>query len=137
MARQFLLVPLFGALIPLIAGCANSEPEYVPVRGQVLYRDKPLTSGVVMFQPSHGPPARGTIQSDGAFDLTTPGRADGARIGLNHVRISSREAPAEKGGEIAMGRLLIPDRYADFASSGLTAEVKPAGNEPFVFHLTD
>ena len=117
-----------------LAGC-NAEPEYVPAKGQVFYKSSPLTSGVVMFQPTNGPPATGLIQSDGTFELTTPGRGDGARIGPNAVRISSREPPRDQSTEVALGPLLIPERYTDFASSGLTAEVEPQNNEPFVFRL--
>jgi len=115
-------------------GC--SEPNYAPVTGQVYYNGKPLAKGVVMFQPSNGQPARGTIQTDGTFKLETPGEAEGARIGLNQVRISSRETHAD-AGEIALGRMLIPERYNDFVTSGLTAEVKPADNDRFVFRLQD
>jgi hypothetical protein len=69
--------------------------------------------------------------------LETPGREAGARIGVNKVRIASRETPAGGDTEMALGKSLIPERYGNFESSGLTAEVKPDGNEPFVFRLTD
>ena len=120
--------------LTLLGGC-TAEPDYVPAKGHVFYKGSPLTSGVVMFQPTNGPPATGLIQSDGTFELTTPGRAEGARIGPNAVRISSRQAPRNQTTEIALGPLLIPEQYTDFTSSGLTAEVKPQNNEPFVFRL--
>lgn len=123
--------------VALVAGCSESEPDYVPVRGQVFYKDKPLGQGVVMFQPTNGPPARGTIQPDGTFELETPGKGSGARVGTNRVRISAREMPKDPGGEIGLGRLLIPARYNDITTSGLTAEVKAGSDEPFVFRLTD
>ena len=103
----------------------------------MFYNDKPLTNGVVMFQPSYGPPSRGTIQPDGTFELTTLGRGSGARPGINQVRVSSREEPPTQKGELKLGRLLIPERYTQFGDSGLTADVKAENNEPFVFHLTD
>ena len=120
--------------LTLLGGC-TAEPDYVPAGGHVFYNGSPLTSGVVMFQPTNGPPAIGLIQSDGTFELRTPGRGDGARIGPNAVRISSREASRDQSTEIALGPLLIPERYTDFTSSGLTAEVKPQSNEPFIFRL--
>lgn len=89
-----------------------------------------------MFQPPNGPPARADVVA-GAFKLETPGREAGARIGLNKVRIASRATPAGGDAEMALGKSLIPERYGNFESSGLTAEVKPDGNEPFVFRLTD
>jgi hypothetical protein len=133
MVRSVALLALIAVML-VAGGCAKSE--YVPARGQVYYNDKPLATGVVMFQPSDGPPARGTIQTDGTFELTTPGRAAGARIGNNRVRIASREVHPE-AGEVALGRNLIPERYNDFVTSGLTAEVKPTDNDPFVFRLKD
>lgn len=90
-----------------------------------------------MFQPANGPPARGTIQPDGTFELETVNREAGARIGANRVRISARELPTNYSTEIGLGKTLIPLRYNDITTSGLTAEVKSDSNEPFVFHLTD
>jgi hypothetical protein len=123
-------------LMALVAGCSKPD-EYAAVRGQVFYNDKPLDQGVVMFQPAAGPPARGTIQSDGTFELETVDRGAGARIGTNRVRISARELPKNYDTEIGLGETLIPLRYNDIATSGLTAEVKGDSNEPFVFHLKD
>jgi len=124
------------AAAALAAGCSKPA-EYVPVEGRVFYKDRELISGVIMFQPISGPPARGDIGPDGKFRLTTPGRGDGAHVGPNKVRISSREAPAGDKTEIALGRSITPLRYADFESSGLVADVKAAGNGSFEFRLTD
>lgn len=122
-------------LAAISAGCSNPA-EFVPVEGQVFYKEQPLASGVIMFQPPNGPPARADVVA-GAFKLETPGREAGARIGLNKVRIASRATPAGGDAEMALGKSLIPERYGNFESSGLTAEVKPDGNEPFVFRLFD
>ena len=129
---------LFVALVCLciLAGCGKSYPEYFPVTGQVYYRDKPLTTGVIMFQPPSGPPATAQIQPDGSFTLITHGRADGAMPGLNQVRITSREMKAD-AAEMALGKYLIPERYSQFSTSGLSAEVKAGENDPFEFRLTD
>ena len=118
------------------AGCSKPD-EYAAVRGQVLYNNEPLGQGVVMFQPAAGPPARGTIQSDGTFELETVDRGAGARIGTNRVRNSARELPKNYDTEVGLGKTLIPLRYNDIATSGLTAEVQGDSNEPFVFHLKD
>ena len=130
-----MLIPTLIVAVPLVAGC--SESDYAAVRGQVFYNDQPLSQGVVMFQPANGPPARGAIQPDGTFELEMLGNGKGARIGTNRVRISAREEPKNQYGEIGLGRRLIPARYDDITTSGLTAEVNPENNEPFVFRLTD
>lgn len=124
------------SLLLFTGGCSN-ETDYVDVHGKVYYNDKPLTSGVIMFQPRNGPPARGTIQPDGSFQLNIIGKDVGARIGLNKVRIASRKPPVEGPLEPSLGPLITPKKYDSFVTSGLTAEVKAEGNEPFVFHLKD
>jgi hypothetical protein len=127
MALSFLVV---------LAGCGKSYPDYYPVTGKVYYRDKPLTTGVIMFQPPSGPPATGQIQADGSFTLVTHGRAYGAMPGLNQVRITAREMKVD-AAEMALGKYLIPERYSQFSTSGLSAEVNAVKNEPFEFRLTD
>jgi hypothetical protein len=136
MVGQFHMAAFVMATAALVAGCSKSD-GYAAVHGQVFYNDKPLGQGVVMFQPANGPPARGTIQPDGTFELETVDRESGARIGTNRVRIAARELPENYDTEIGLGRTLIPLRYNDIATSGLTADVKGETNEPFVFHLTD
>ncbi|MAT70239.1 MAG: hypothetical protein CMJ58_12035 [Planctomycetaceae bacterium] len=124
------------AAMALAAAAGCQESDYVPVSGEVLYQGEPLAAGVIMFQPANGPPARGTIV-DGKFALENPAGEPGARIGPNKVRIASRAAPAGGEGEMALGRSLIPEHYGHFESSGLTADVKPEANEPFIFRLED
>jgi hypothetical protein len=125
-----MLLAAFGVL----PGCTKSE--FVRVEGQVLFNEQPLSRGVIMFQPPQGPPSRSDVV-DGAFRIESLDGAEGARVGLNKVRIASREASAGGDAEIALGRSRIPERYGDFESSELTAEVRPNGNEPFVFRLHD
>jgi len=130
--RQLIALTAAVALV----GCGKSYPDYYPVTGKVYYRDKPLTTGVIMFQPPSGPPATGQIEPDGTFTLTTHGRAEGALPGRNQVRITAREINAD-AAEMALGKHLIPERYSQFSTSGLNAEVKADVNEPFEFRLTD
>ena len=118
------------------SGCGSSQ-ELAPVRGKVTYNGKPLSTGVVMFQPPSGPPARGRIQSDGTFELEMLGEGTGAPLGTNRVRVSSREPLADTSTETGLGRLLIPKRYADFATSGLTVEVAAGRTEPYLIELQD
>jgi len=125
------------------SGC-DSGPQIVPVQGKVLFRDKPLEFGSVMFQPVEGgQPARGVIQPDGTFSLTTNSPGDGATVGPNLVRITSFTAqrPGAEGAaterELDMGQSLIPLKYNSFQTSELEVEVLPDDNEPFVIELED
>ena len=127
-----------GLVLMLSAGC-NRGPQIVPVTGKILHTGVPLKFGSVTFQPRSGQPARGEIQSDGTFALSTRRQGDGAVVGQHQVRIACYESqrnPAAKGsGEQSLGRLLIPIKYTLFDQSGLTADVRPDNNEPFVFEL--
>lgn len=113
-----------------------------PVEGRVLYRGKPLEFGSVLFQPDVGPTARGIIQPDGTFRLSTYGNGDGAVLGTHRVQIGCFEGQrpgAETGdaaSETALGRPLIPRRYTRFDQSGLTAEVQ-AVNGVLLLELDD
>ncbi len=115
----------------------------MPVEGRVLYKGEPVPYGGVMFQPESGQPARGQIQPDGTFKLSTFGEADGATVGRNLVRITSlesqRPAAAESFAttEAAVGKSGIPLKYSNYSTSDLEVEVKREGNEPFVFELKD
>jgi hypothetical protein len=130
-----------GWLIVLVAlaGC-DRGPTVVPVQGRVLYNGKPLEFGSVMFQPPRGQPAVGDIGPDGAFTLSTFAPGDGAVVGNHKVRVacyeSQRPGTVKGPGEQSLGKLLIPMKYTLFDQSGLTAEVREEGTEPFVFELT-
>jgi hypothetical protein len=139
--RQARGLLLAGMLLSALVGCSDAR-KLVPVQGQVFYNDKPLAFGNVMFQPENGQAASGNIQPDGTFVLETPGEGAGAPIGRSQVRITCYEsqgpsAEVSTQTEPGLGKLLIPAKYTNFATSELTVEVKPDGNEPFVFRLTD
>jgi hypothetical protein len=112
-----------------------------PATGKVFYNGKPLEFGSVTFQPPSGQPARGKIQSDGTFSLSTFRPGDGAVVGSHKVRItcyeSQRGTLANTGGEPSLGESLIPIKYTFFDQSGLTAEVRREESTPFLFELND
>lgn len=131
-------------LAAIVNGCGSQQLPVAPAKGQVFYQGKALDFGSVMFQPTAGPPARGIIQPDGTFELSTYDKNDGAIIGQHQVRIACVESqrglnggPRTKPSEAAgSDKPLIPLKYSHFDSSGLRVEVKEH-NEPFVWRLTD
>jgi hypothetical protein len=74
--------------------------------------------------PAAGRGASAKIQSDGTFELSTEGKKDGATIGTHKVSVVAYDAPANAGPEAGAGKLLVPQRYTNPDSSGLTIEVK-------------
>jgi len=140
----FLLPPLSSLLLAAVtvaaAGCSRG-PSIVPVQGKVHYNGQPLAFGSVMLQPDAGQPARAKIQPDGTFKMTTNRFGDGATVGRNRVRVTCYEgqgpSAAEGEGEPALGKSLIPRRYADIDTSGIVVQIEPPGNDNLVIELTD
>ena len=96
------------ALVMLLAlaGCgALSAPQgatTVPVKGKVTHNGKPLTKGVINFQPEGaGKDATGEIQPDGTFVLTTYKKDDGAVVGtITGIEANHGVAVAPDGSRI-------------------------------------
>jgi hypothetical protein len=100
-AVVLLLIALFS-----ITGC--SEPKFYPVKGQVvIFGVGPLTEGEVQFRPRSRPKliAKGPVQKDGSFVLSTPGHGDGVLEGDCQAAII---APPRGGKPV------IAEKFADF-----------------------
>ena len=106
-------------------GCGpggGTNPSLVPVKGKVTYKGMPLTKGTIKFVPDgYGREARGAIQSDGSFVLTTQKEGDGAVAGEHRVAITG----FDKG--LAKDRALT--KFASPNTSRLIAEVDPEHTE--------
>jgi hypothetical protein len=111
-------------------GCGSSSGQMtslLPVKGSVTYKGKPLTKGSIRFEPEgYGRPAKGQIQSDGSFVLTTAAEGDGVVAGSHRVAITGLDKP------LANDRAL--KKYFSLNTSGLTAEVDKEHTE-FTFDL--
>ncbi len=83
-------------------GGSGQPAPLIPVKGKVTYKGKPLTKGVVKFVPDgYGREARGPIQSDGSFVLTTNKEADGVVPGEHRVTITNLEKSLDKDRALA------------------------------------
>jgi len=139
--RRSLIVPGL-LLLTATLSCEQSGPELAPVEGKVVIDGEPLRFGSVMFQAKSGQPARGIIQEDGTFELTTYEPGDGAHVGVNRVRVTqfASQSPKRRAenpdGEPSLGELLIPRRYTRYETSGITVTVKPDGNRDVLISLT-
>jgi hypothetical protein len=121
------MVVFLVVLSGFVLGCRGDSrflPTY-PVRGQVFFEGKPATGVIVTF---HGPIGkenpwtrpRGSVDEDGNFVPETYRNADGAPAGTYRLTIASRS------GQVV--GVLLPQRYTEPDTSGLTAEVKPGDN---------
>lgn len=114
------------------AGGCGGDPwdvgRTVPVAGRVTLEGRPLSGGMVLFQPDRGRgnacphEPRGTIDAEGNYQLTTCGR-DGAPPGWYRVAVIA-EDPAAAADPTSHGppRWLVPPRYVDAATSGLALD---------------
>lgn len=124
------LVALTALLVGPCWGCGSSIGTPAPliaVKGKVTYKGLPVTKGVVEFEPEgYGRPAKGQLQADGTFELTTFKPGDGVVAGAHRISIS------EFDKSLANDRAL--QNYGSPNTSRLTAEVSPENTE-FTFDL--
>lgn len=129
-----------------VSGCGPGRPKTVPVTGTVTLDGQAVEGASVTFAPeAGGRPALGTTDKDGKFTLKTFEERDGALPGKHKVTVIKKETTgflADKdglSGGIAPGGIqekwIVPRKYSDPNSSGLTADVQP-GMGPLEFKLT-
>jgi len=115
-----------------LVGCGRHSASVV---GDVTLDGKPLTTGVVNFNPAAtGPSAYANISAEGRYALQT-GAAAGLEPGSYKVTVAAN-ATAEQAAAmgIKVGRdgimpLLTPPRYADVSTTPLVVEVKAGSQE--------
>lgn len=115
----------------LAAGCERPS-LLVPVNGRVLLDGKPLSSGVVQFQPASGQAASGQLAEDGSFVLSRHAPGDGVPPGTYRVAVISYDPSATTD---AVENLRVPVKYTRFGSSGIEFTVFPGALEPLVIQL--
>jgi hypothetical protein len=121
---------LFFALLAPVGCSEPGLPNMVPIRGTVTYQGKPLQEGTVLYVPksADGRQARGDIQPDGSFRLTTLREHDGAQQGEYDIVVialephpgepPSREEVEARGG--IRRKSIIPPKYTKAETSGLS-----------------
>ena len=114
--------------LAIAVGCGDGRFPTAPVSGVVTLDGKPVSSGTVIFTPKQGWPAKGTLDSEGRFTLTTYREGDGAILGLNQIIVFAvtEDDPNEhfERPPSKPARSLIPERYGSQATSGLSHDVK-------------
>jgi hypothetical protein len=121
--RSLRVVPLL--LLLGAAGCSR----YSPVHGKVTLEDgTPVTNGMVVFESKDADKAlsaRGDIQPDGSYQLSTSKPGDGVPPGWYRVLI----APPPQNPDLPPVHVDYASRYTAFDTSGLEFEVKSGSND--------
>jgi hypothetical protein len=139
-------------------GAADRRPT-APTSGVVKHLGKPVEGATVTFIPASNPvPAYGITDEEGRFQLSTYEEHDGAIIGEHAVTISkttgttpSSEPPSTGNNDPedfenyvppSLGvtpppvvKHLLPEKYSEAETSGLTATVTSDGENAFTFEL--
>jgi hypothetical protein len=120
---------LAAVALAVLGGCGSRK---YPVVGKVVFKDgTPLPGGMVVFSPldpANHVGARGYIQPDGTFQLSTEKEGDGSLQGRYKVLV---RPPTQGRGEDDPRRNLplIDLRYCSFDTSPLEFEVKAGKND--------
>ncbi len=119
-------------LKPLVTdepGVKQTRQPLHPVRGQSFFEGTPMPGAVVTLTPDaklkKGVTARGVVEADGSFRLTTYQANDGAAEGEYTVVVTWRE----KLHNGQLGASLLPARYGKADQSGLRATIKSGSND--------
>jgi|SRR6516162_11517944 hypothetical protein len=120
------------SLTALLAGCGGGT---YPVEGQIVWKDgspaKELKGSFVLFElPEQKTSARGMIEEDGSFRLTTNKPNDGALPGEHTVlivEVGRQHLGGPDSSALAPG--VMDARFSDPRTSGLKATVKPGVNK--------
>jgi hypothetical protein len=116
----------------LLSGCGSGT---YPVEGQIVWKNgspaKELQGSFVLFElPEKQTSARGMIQADGSFRLTTNKPNDGALPGEHTVlivEVGRQHLGGPDSSALAPG--VMDARFSDPRTSGLKATVKPGPNK--------
>jgi hypothetical protein len=124
------------ALTLSLAGCSGDPDKIgaVPASGTVTYKGKPLETGSIQFIPAKGRSASGVIK-EGNFVMSTYDELDGAIPGKHAVIISAYKEVKVAGSTEPEQDLIVPEKYANAASSGLTVEIPSGGKKDIELKL--
>lgn len=147
MVRNFLAVGLLSATAWTLGcgqGSSVDHPTTYPVTGTVTYEGAPVEGATVTFRPTTGNQAAfGNTDASGKYSLTTFVSGDGALPGDYKVKIAKYEVqestssgegddyvpPEELPEGASTGpKNLLPEKYNNDATSGLTATVTEGDN---------
>lgn len=114
-------------LLASAIGCGPAGPKLVPVSGVVTLDGQPLAEAGVLFQPAvGGPPATGSTDASGRFELRTQNRP-GAVLGEHRVSVTKQQTSGPASGVAGLEPVqvisLVPEKYTRPETSGLKVNV--------------
>jgi hypothetical protein len=112
--------------IAVFAGCSDGRLKTYPAKGKVLFKTgSPVHVGTVELKSrEHGVQARGAIDKDGNFTLTTYADGDGAIAGVHDCVVVQFVMTEELADFKPSAVGVVHPRFASYSTSGLSVEVK-------------
>lgn len=137
---------LLALVLLVVGGCSRDRrpplPKTFPVTGIVSFDGKPLSGATVMFNPTAGD-GHGSIaltDATGRYKLTTFKPGDGVVPGDYKVAITKIELGGSRSDSPTAvapdPKNVLPAKYADDSTSGITAIVEAKPDNVFDFALT-
>jgi hypothetical protein len=132
---------LLGVALGMVIGCGSSGPQMGRVSGKVTYQGQPVANATVTFLPdaAGSQSATGITDASGEYQLSTFGKNDGALVGKHRANVVARAAFEGKlppgAGEAmleefqSVGKPLIPQKYFNVETSGLSFDVQSGSNQ--------
>ncbi|MEM7476765.1 MAG: carboxypeptidase regulatory-like domain-containing protein [Planctomycetota bacterium] len=123
---QFSKLLYFACLLALAAGCSSNLRTY-PVKGKVVFANgRNVVVGTVEFQSvAHRINARGQIQPDGTFELTTYKDGDGAIAGEHKCVVLQMVIGENMHGHRPSEVGVVDPKFASYLTSGLSFTIDP------------
>jgi hypothetical protein len=127
---RLLALPVAVALALSVGCSSNNGLTLAKVRGKVTYKGEPVKKGTVFFMPDDskgtvGPPAVGSITSDGSYVMSTESSGDGVIVGSHKIGITGVDdtpvdgsAPAPNPEDDPQGYMKAKAKGAAVARSG-------------------
>ncbi len=115
---------------------STARPKTAPVSGLITLNGEPVAGASVVFAPrkKNGSAAAGTTDAAGMFKMTTFQAGDGVIPGGYSVAIS-KIVTIDEDAKTRQERHLLPPKYAEPSTSGLTVEVAAEGRNMFDIEL--
>ena len=139
------VVVTIGSVV-FLPGCGRSGFDTVAVKGRVTYEGEPLVGGLVIFYAvdrTQGHPAKARIAPDGTFVVKTLSNTPGLVPGEYKVAVLLQKLPMygstpEQIAAAAANKMVLPERFADPETSGLSFTVQPGqGTQTYNIDLSD
>lgn len=129
--QRFRTIVTAAICLSTIAASGCKRQEIFPVEGKIVFSDgqpaSELQGGFVVFDSmDRKAGARGVVDADGNFAISTEGDDDGAYLGKHRVQIGIPKSIPEGGPK---RNVTMDPKYTRFNTSGLEVTVEPKHND--------